>query len=496
MDNIFTTAAKTYTTTENGHAAVNTTGSAVLDFYGQIGALRDADFERVKELFDEAVAEDPLLAIKALFYGRDARGGTGERELFRKLIRYAAGHYYNYIKPNLHLIPEYGRWDDVYALVGTPLEEDAASLIREQFIRDAIACKNNKPVSLLAKWLKSCNTSSAESRKLGEWTREMLGLNPRLYRKALSKLRSSICIVEKQMSANDWSNIAYDKLPSRAGLIYRDAFDRHDPERYAAYLETVRNGEAKMNAAMNTPQDIVHAYGNKREIDETLELMWKNLPDYVATDENIMVMADVSGSMYGRPMEISVGLAMYFAQHNRGAYHNLFMTFESNPSFVALDDNKSLLDNIRITEDAPWGGSTDLTKACRYMLAFAQEHNAPAKDMPRRLIIVSDMEIDEAQASYYDWRTKRYTRTQLHIDELRQMYEAAGYPMLQIIYWNVNSRHNHFQTKSDTPGVMLASGSSPAVFEALIAMKDLEVTPYDAMLAVLNGERYAPITIG
>ena len=495
MDNIFTTAAKTYTMTENGHTAVNTTGSAVLDFYGQIGALRDADLERVKELFDKAVAEDPLLAIKTLFYGRDARGGTGERELFRKLIRYAACHYCNYIKPNLHLIPEYGRWDDVYALVGTPLEDEAANFIRAQFIRDAIACKNNKPVSLLAKWLKSCNTSSAESRKLGEWTREMLGLSPRLYRKGVSKLRAAIRVVEQQMSANKWGDIAYDKLPSRAGLIYRDAFNRHDPERYAEYLEAVKNGDAKMNAAMNTPQDIIHAYGNKREIDETIELMWKNLPDYVATDENIMVMADVSGSMYGRPIEVSVGLAMYFAQHNRGAYHNLFMTFESNPSFIALDDNGSLLDNIRITEEAPWGNSTDLNAACEYMLEFAQEHNAPVEDMPRRLIIVSDMEIDQAQGGY-DWRRYRYITPELHIDELRQMYEAAGYPMPQIIYWNVNSRHNHFQTKSDTSGVMLASGSSPAVFEALIAMKDLEVTPYDAMLAVLNSERYAPITIG
>lgn len=503
MDNIFTAAARNIVATENGHTAIKSTGSKLLDLYGQIGALRDAEFDtRVWPMFEKALQEDPLLATKIMFYGRDARGGTGERELFRNWLRYAGDEYPGLVEPNIALIPEYGRWDDVYALVGTKLEKQAWALIYMQFTKDMQNLEAGKPVSLLGKWLKSCNTSSQKSVELGHRTRMALSLTEREYRMALSRLREAIRIVERDMSRNNWGNIQYDKLPSRAGLIYRDAFMEHDPVRYKQYIEDVKNGKAKINTAMNTPQDIVHAYGmssyHRPNVDETLEAMWKNLPDFVNTDENIMVMADVSGSMTGRPMEVSVGLAMYFAQHNRGAFHNLFMTFESQPQFVAIEDNATLRDNLFTIYRAPWRGSTDLNLACEQMLKFAKAKGVPAGDMPRRLIIVSDMEIDQATRVWHPsdncWRGS-YISGDLHIDELRQMYDAAGYPMPQVIYWNVESRANHFQTTSDKPGVMLASGSSPAIFEALIAMKNIEITPYDAMIEVLNSPRYSEISI-
>jgi hypothetical protein len=98
---------------------------------------------------------------------------------------------------------------------------------------------------------------------------------------------------------------------------------------------------------------------------------------------------------------------------------------------------------------------------------------------------------------HYFWSRELNDRADiLQIDELRAMYEQAGYKMPQVIYWNVESRHNHFQTRSDIPGTMLASGSSPRVFEAVMAMKDYEATPYDAMLEVLNGDRYSAVKVG
>ena len=490
MDNTFTSATRNITTTENGHAATRSTGTAVLDLYSQIGALRGMNFDtRVKALVDAAVAESRLLTAKTIFYGRDARGGTGERQLFRDIIKYCATNYPGVIKPNIYLIPKYGRWDDLYALVNTPLEQYAAAVIRAQLYNDMDAIRENRPVSLLCKWLKSCNTSSEESRALGRWTAKMLDLSEREYRKLLSTLRAHINIVETQMSENQWADIDYEHIPSRAGLIYREAFNRHDHDRYITYLEDVRNGKAKMNASMNTPQDIIHALIANRGENETLEAMWKNLPDYVNTDENIMVMADVSGSMYGRPIEVSIGLAMYFAQHNKGAFHNLFMTFESEPSFVSLKDEYSLRENYRVVNDAPWGGSTNLNKACEAMLAFAVNNKVPDEDMPKRLIIISDMEIDTATSG---WRGMPFSGA-LHPEELREMYGRYGYTMPQIIYWNVDARDNHFQATATSKGVMLASGSSPAVFEAVVAMEDMEITPYTAMLEVLNGERYERI---
>lgn len=511
FNNVFANNARIaagMTTTENGHAAASTTGSAVLDLYGQVGGLRDQDFDsRIKPLFDAAISDDKLLAAKTMFYARDARGGVGERNLFRQLLRYAAINHPDMVRPNLKLVPFYGRWDDLYALVGTPLERDAFQVIIDQYYLDICCYNAGKPVSIMAKWLKSCNTSSNESRKLGRLTCKYLGMDERSYRKILSKFRERIAIVEAKMSANEWKEIEYDKLPSRAGMIYREAFRKHDEDRYKAYIESVQKGEKKINTAMNTPQDLVHAYcgenyskfcddydgGYPIEEDGTIEAMWKNLPDFVESDENILCIVDTSGSMYGRPIEVSTGLGMYFAQKNRGAFHNLFMTFSTYPEFVALDDNKSFLENLRTTFSADWGGSTDLNLACKEMLNFAIKHRVPQKDMPTRLIVISDMEINDATR---EWGVPSHSfNDPLHIEELKEMYEEAGYSVPQVIYWNVESRHNHFQTRSDVKGTMLASGSSPAVFKAVMTMEDLEVTPLDAMLEVLNGERYAGIKL-
>lgn len=505
-NNIFAQNARiaaTMTTTENGHAAASTTGSAVLDLYGQVGALRGQDKIRILNLLEKAFKDDLLLATRTVFYARDCRGGTGERELFRLAICWMAQNYTDILRKNLHCIPFYGRWDDLYALVGTKLENEAFAIMGEQLFNDIRGMAKGEPISLLAKWLKSCNASSEESRKLGRITRKKLRFpNEKSYRQTLAQLRRHIDIVEAKMSSGKWGKIEYDKIPSRAGMIYREAFKKHDNIRYGEYLEAVKKGAKKINTAMNTPQDLVHAYGaytawdlRRKQDDPTIELMWKNLPDYVDSDENVLCMVDVSGSMDGRPIEVSTGLGIYFAQKNRGAFHNLFMTFESVPKFVSLTEGASLLENLCEILDSDWGGSTDLNLACKELLRFAIKNNVPQADMPTRLLIISDMEIDNACGIYRWDRSHTDFSKILFIDELREMYRRAGYKMPQVIFWNVESRDNHFHTKSDVPGTMLASGSSPAVFKAVMAMEDLEVTPYDAMVEVLNGERYSRVTV-
>lgn len=504
-NNVFASAARTaanMTVTENGHTAASTTGSALLDLYGQVGALRGQDEKRICQLLDLAVAEDRLLATKIMFYARDCRGGTGEREVFRTLLRRMAKIKPAAVIENLDLIPEFGRWDDLYSIADPEEFGDVSvhvwDLVQKQLMKDQMALAKGEAVSLLGKWLKSCNASSKETKRLGRMTCEQLGYSEKEYRKILKKLRDQIRIVESQMSSGEWDKIEYDKVPSRAGMIYRGAFRKHDEERYNNYIRSVEKGEKKINASMNTPQDLVHAYGaggwHVKPEDPTIEAMWKNLPNYIHSDENVLVMADVSGSMSGRPMEVSVGLAMYFAQRNTGAFHNLFMTFEIEPHFFELTEYLSFHDNLERAYDAPWGGSTDLNRACEAMLAMAIYRHVPEKDMPTRLVIVSDMEINAAARVYSRYSVVRRDFSDiLHVDELREMYERAGYRMPQVIYWNVESRDNHFQTRSDVPGTMLASGSSPRVFEAVMAMKDYQATPYDAMLEVLNGERYKEV---
>lgn len=503
MDNTFTNAARkvaTYTTTENGHDAVSTTGAAVLDLYGLVGALRGADKNRIQELFARAIAEDKLLAARTMFYARDARGGVGERDVFRTMLHYAAIAHPEIVRPNLKYIPEFGRWDDVYALVDTPLEKQGFELMENQLHNDLAALKRGESISLLAKWLKSCNASSWVTRRLGELTAKYFGLPEAQYRRVLSRLRNAINIVETQMSQSKWSEIDYSKLPSRAGLVHREAFKRHDEDRYFDFITQVNEGKTSIHTAMNTPQDLVHVYMEQGDEDEdpTVEAMWKNLPNFVGTDENILCMVDVSGSMNGRPMEVSTGLGMYFAQRNTGAFHNLMLTFESKPAFVALREGASLRQCLMDTLRMGWGGSTNLTLACQEILDFAKKNHIPDKDMPRRFIIISDMEIDDATrdwTGYYRYKDTIDRSNILHCDELRAQYAAAGYTMPQVIYWNVASRDNRFQTQSDVPGTMLASGSSPAIFKALMEMKDLNITPLDAMREVLNSERYSVITV-
>lgn len=504
--------AANMTTTKNGHTAASTTGSALLNLYGQVGALRGQDEKRIRYLLDAAVAEDRLLATKIIFYARDCRGGTGERDVFRTMLRRMAEIQPDTVIQNLQLIPEFGRWDDLYSLVGSNVESTVWDLINWQIVRDEANLETGKPISLLGKWLKSCNASSNKTRELGRLTARNLGYSEREYRKLLSKLRARIRIVEKQMSSGEWDKIEYEDVPSRASLIYRNAFRKHDKARYSNYISSIQKGYKKINASMNTPQDLVHAYLNPfafdtfiKPEDETVETLWKNLPNYIHSDENVLIMADTSGSMTGRPMEMSLGLALYFAQRNTGAFHNLFMTFDSQPAFFEIRENLSFRDNLMRAYNAPWGGTTDLNLACRAILKMAVNRHVPQKDMPTRLVIVSDMEIDEAAVGE-DGRIRmldtgrEYSRIRmldtdiLHIDELRQMYADAGYRMPQVIYWNVNSLDDHFQTRSDVPGTMLASGSSPKIFEAVMQMKDYLATPYETMLEVLNGDRYACVT--
>ena len=275
--------------TENGALAFATTKSAVLDFFSNGGALRDRDESSIIAVFERAYSENPLLATKALFYFRDIRGGQGERRTFRILINHLADKHPEAVAPNLALLAEYGRWDDLYALVDTSLEDNIWPLIDVQLAED----KTAKKPSLLAKWLASENASSAKTKRYARKTRTALNMSPRQYRKTLSAIRQKIGLVEQRISQNEWTGIEYDKIPSKAGLQYRKAFYRHDAERYAHFLEQVKTGEKKINAGTLYPYEIVEKTGASgwaphtvgAQETATLDAMWNALPDYFDGNE-------------------------------------------------------------------------------------------------------------------------------------------------------------------------------------------------------------------
>lgn len=473
-----------FTRTENGAVALNTTEDARLDFFSTVGSLREADENRICTLFSESYSVDALFTMKILFYARDIRGGLGERKTFRTLLRYAADHHPEAVRPNLDLVGVFGRYDDLYDLIGTRLEEDMWAAMKKQFEEDLENLRQGNAVSLLAKWIKTADSSSAETRRLGIMTAQKLGYSVYEFKRLVRSMRKRISIVEALMAAGQWDEITYSAVPSRAMKIYRRAFQRHDPEGFAAYLGSVEKGEAKIHADTLYPYDIVGEYMRGKGEDRTLEAQWNALPNYVKEGSNVLVMADVSGSMTcagGRPLASSVGLAIYFAERNVGAYHNMFMSFSGTPSIIELR-GETLYQKVQNTMKAPWGMNTNLQAAFEQVLNIATAARVPQEEMPKAIVVISDMEIDrcgDREWSFYDNMADRFRR--------------AGYQIPSIIFWNVNSRHDVFHADRNRRGVQLASGQSVTVFKQIL--ESLDCTPMEAMVKTISAKRYECITI-
>lgn len=472
-----------WTKTENGADVKNTTDSALLDMFATIGSMRSRSEDEIIQKFELAFQEDPLGAMRCLFYARDIRGGLGERRVFRVLLPYIAEKHNFKLNINLELVPEYGRWDDLYCLIGTKSEDIMWKIIKAQLLEDKMCMESDKPCSLLAKWLKNPKASGKESRRLAVYTAKKLGMRLEEYKKLCSKLRRYIDVVEVKMSEGQWGTINYPAVPSRAMLRYRNAFSRHDEERFNEYLNMVQSGEQKINSATLYPYDIVEKILYKGEDSKVLEAQWDNLPDYVDGDVNAVVMADVSGSMTGRPMATSVGLALYFAERNKGAYHNLFMTFSGNPQFVSVKGN-TITEKIRFISRVNWQMDTDLEKALLKILDVAIKNHCSHEEMPKSLIVISDMEINgcteqEHGENFYDY--------------VSRVYEEHGYKIPNVVFWNVNSRHDVFLADKYRKGVQLVSGQSASTFKNLVGCVDK--TPIEMMYSVLNSERYQAIQI-
>lgn len=470
-----------WTKTENNADALNTTSSALLDLFGQIGALRSREEINIESLFGSAMRDDKLLATKMSFYSRNIRGGLGEKRTSRIMWRYLAKKYPEIMKKNIHLVPKFGRWDDLYTFVGTPCELSAFYLIGKQLRDDLLAMKTGKPASLLAKWLKSVNTSSKLSRELGKLTAKRLELSVPTYRKVLSKLRNYLKVTEVAMCNREFGAIDYKTVPSNAMTRYYKAFYKRDAERFNAFMEKVKKGEVKIHSDTLYPYDIVEKIMYRRENSDVLEEQWKALPNYVEGEHSFLVMADVSGSMSGRPMATSVGLAIYFAERNKGAFHNLFMTFSGNPQFVSLRGD-TLHQKIYNVAKANWQMNTNIEKAFEAILNLALDNNVPVEDMPTALVIISDMQFDLATNSD---RMTYYSST-------NRKFESAGYVMPKLVFWNVDARRDTFHGNIEDY-VQFISGQSASAFKSLIEGKNLSA--YELMVQTLNDDMYSEVTI-
>ena len=494
-------------TTENGAVGYRTTGKALLDFNFKVASYRNKNGVEIVNDFMKVFYEDKLTAMKFLFFIRDREEGLGERRVFRVIIAELASVEPEIIKAIMPLVAEYGRYDDLLELFNTPLEKDVIELFKEQIDNDAKNFRNKKPVSLLAKWLPSINASEKQKVRAKKIIKQW-GITEEFYRKTLSKLRQYIDVTERKMCANEWDQIKYENVPSRANLNYNAAFLRHDEERRRAFLGQVEKGEKKIHAGKLYPHDIVHKYTdvyswNRKlyPLDTALEQLWKALPQKEIA--NTLVVADGSGSMTSTigktnvtALDVANALAIYFAEHNKGEFNNTYITFSENPQLVRFNKADSLHDKIAKALAHNEVANTNIEKVFGLILKTAIDNKLSQEEMPKNILIISDMEFDECAAitkDTNDWGIGRIVNrpTKKLFKVIENEYNGYGYKLPKLIFWNVASRTGTIPMKENDLGVALVSGFSTNIAE--MVMND-KLDPLEILLDKLNTPRYEKIT--
>lgn len=473
------------TLTENGAVTYASTLSDCLDLFATIGAIRRESDEEIITRFSRAYAENADIALRILFFGRDVRGGLGERRVFRVIVNWLADHEPAALRRNIALIPEYGRFDDLIALMGTACEKDALAVIRGQLRKDL---SSNEGVSLLAKWLPSVNASNAETVRMGKKIARALGMIDAEYRRTLVKLRARIRIIENNLREKDYT-FDYAAQPSKAMFKYRAAFIRNDGERYGAFMERVQKGEKALHTGTLTPYEIiapcVQPWGEPNlsaEERKAMDVTWNALEDYT-TGENALVVVDGSGSMYGSdkpmPAAVAMSLGIYFAERNTGAFKRHFITFSENPRLVEIK-GRDIVEKVRYCMGYNEVANTNIQRVFELILNAALKNRVPQEEMPARIYIVSDME--------FDWCAQDAGMT--NFEYAKRLFTENGYKLPEVVFWNVASRNRQQPVTMNEQGVALVSGCTPRIF-SMVASGTM--SPYRVMMEVLESERYAKI---
>ena len=475
--------------TENGAVTNASTMSDCLDLFATIGAMRAADNQEIIRRFVRAYAENADIAMKILFFGRDARGGLGERRVFRVILNWLAENRAESLCKNIELIPEFGRYDDLVSLLGTACENDALRVIRKQLESDLAP---DTEVSLLAKWLPSVNTSNKEAVRRAKRIAHYLGMSDSEYRKTLVGLRKKLRIIENNLRERDYS-FDYSKQPSKAMFKYRKAFLRNDGDRYNAFLEAVSNGEKQLHADALAPYEIVRAAFNASDWDFNAQLTagekaalnasWESLPDF-CDNRNALAVVDTSGSMYyynnALPAAVALSLGLYFGERNTGIFHNHFIEFSSRPQLIEIK-GKTFIERLEYLCTFNEVADTNVEAVFNLILDAAVRNNVPQEELPETLYLISDMEFNSCVRN----------AALSNFENAKRRFAKHGYKLPQLVFWNVASRNSNQPVKKNEQGVALVSGCSPRLFSMVASG---ELSPYALMTEVLNSERYSKIS--
>jgi len=469
----FTQAVKNQSArTQNGMKALASTTSPLVDLYSSIGAMRGKD---VIPSFVAAFVENKDLAVRIALWARDARGGAGERKVFRDIFNYLCENDPALAARLVHKVPELGRWDDLLTAKG-----DVRQMAFE-FIGAGL--QTPETAGLVAKWMPRKGADAVE-------LRNFLGLTPKQYRKTLVNLTN---VVEQKMCAKQWDEIDYNKVPSLAASRYKKAFNRHSTN-FKAYVEKLVKGDksVKVNTGAVYPYDVLKGLANQylyANYDTTelghIQAQWDALPNFVG-DARILPLVDVSGSMtspaggYGSKsnvtcLDVAVSLGLYLADKNKGPFKDTFLTFSGSPELLHLQGN--ILQKIQQMVKSKWAMDTNLHKALDKILDVAKQGNVPQEEMPDTLLILSDMQFN--QCTRFDHSA---------YEMITDKYRKAGYTVPKIVFWNLNAAYGNQPVKFDTSGTALVSGFSPALLKSITKVE--EFTPEAVMLETIMSPRY------
>ena len=421
-----------YTTTTNGAITNQTSGKECLDLFQRIGNMRHNDRLQILEEFQTAFKDDKELATQVLFWARAARIGSGERKTFHTILSEIGKTSPDFISDNAKTIAELGYWKDLVPYLHIKnVVAVFAQAIRE---KDRLACK----------WApRKCAV-----------IRDELNMTNKEYRKWLSEHSET---VEQKMSEKSWSDISYSSVPGSAMRKYSRAFTTQDSKRFDEWKD---DKTSKASVSATYPHEVLKCDDSK-----LADKLWDNLPDLLSeSDENILPMIDVSGSMMGMPLAVAISLGMYLSERTKGEFKDMFLTFSENPELVKLQGD-TIVERLQNIQSADWGMNTDFEAAYEHILRVATRHDVLPDSMPTMLLVLSDMQFDDSQ------------RGMPHFEHIKKEYEKAGYDLPKIVFWNLDA---HFGTPAECSdsSVAMVSGFSPSI-----------------MKAVLNAEEFNPISV-
>ena len=371
-------------------------------------------------------------------------------------------------------------------------------------------------ISLCGKWAPSEHTHyDHHPLHFAQKIASGMNLSAKDYRQTLSRLREHLHILERYMSTQRFNEIDFSHIPAAAMMKMNRAFNRDtnaantesEPRRllhlsYAAYLANLSKGQTKVNIKGIQPHELVRTYLSTAnsditnqteliELNELVEAQWDTLKAAVkktGSFDNVIAVVDVSSSMNGQPMLVSIALGILVAELTQGIWGGKMITFSEEPEWHVLTGS-SLKEKVACLTKMKWGTSTNMRSVFTMILNDAVTHSLSADQMIKTLFIFTDMQFNcsttnsgsamatsAAGCSETEWMST--------FEWAKSLYTAAGYRLPDIICWNLRTSDTKTLpfTRSDQ-GFATLSGFSSELFSYVLLNQEL--TPCSLMNHVL-----------